>query len=183
MFRYLGGVIFGLVLLAVSCQMGFADEQLDQLFDKLQVAEDTNEAKTIETQIWEIWNESAQDNINTLMGHGVMAMKFQQYHVALKIFSIVVDAEPDFAEGWNKRAIVHFLMSNYEASIQDIQRTLKLEPRHFGAISGLGLIRASQGNYPEALEAFEAVLKIHPYLEGVRENVDSLKHTILTQSI
>jgi tetratricopeptide (TPR) repeat protein len=90
-------------------------------------------------------------------------------------FSEVIKLEPDLAEAWNKRATVYYLMGEYEASVRDIERTLALESRHFGALSGLGFIYLSHGEDRAAIEAFEAALEINPYLPGARTRVEELR--------
>jgi tetratricopeptide (TPR) repeat protein len=93
----------------------------------------------------------------------------------IAIFDRVVTTLPDFAEGWNKRATVHYLNEDYTASVIDIERTLVLEPRHFGAISGMGLIFMARGDEAGALRAFEEVLKIHPHARGAKARVEELR--------
>ena len=96
-------------------------------------------------------------------------------------FNKIVKLVPEFAEGWNKRATVHYYLQNYEASLADIERTLALEPRHFGAISGLGLVYIAQEKYMEALQAYEDVLKVHPTLEGAKINSIRLREILEKQ--
>jgi tetratricopeptide (TPR) repeat protein len=93
---------------------------------------------------------------------------------ALQAFNAAVTAKPDFAEAWNKRATLYYLLRRYAESIADIEQTLELEPRHFGALSGLALIREAQNRPFEALEALERVSQIHPQLPNLRERVDRL---------
>ena len=90
---------------------------------------------------------------------------------ALMIFNELVEEVPDFAEGWNKRATLYYLFGDYAASARDIEKTLELEPRHFGALSGLGLVHMAQNQYAKAKSAFEAALLIHPHSSGVRQNI------------
>ena len=88
---------------------------------------------------------------------------------------------PDYAEGWNKRATVHYLKGDYSASVIDIERTLALEPRHFGAISGMGLIFMARGDEAGALKAFKEVLKIHPHARGAQFHVEELRKKLMSQ--
>lgn len=143
-----------------------SDERLDELFDRLRTTENPLEAQIIEVQIWRIWIDSERDDMNALMEKGTRAMAQGRLEDAIAIFGRVVTTLPDFAEGWNKRATAHYLNQNYTASVIDIERTLALEPRHFGAISGMGLIFLARRDEAGALRAFEEVLKIHPQRQG-----------------
>ena len=102
-------------------------------------------------------------------------MNARRFRDAVERFSELIDAEPSFAEAWNKRATVYYLMDRYEDSVRDIERTLALEPRHFGAISGMGLIFLERADEVGALDAFEKVLEIHPYARGARFYVEQLR--------
>ena len=102
---------------------------------------------------------------------------------ALKIFDAIVRKAPGFAEGWNKRATVHYMMGNYEASLADIDRTLELEPHHFGALAGLGLVNIELERDEAALDAFERVLKVTPQSQGARHNIEIVKQRIKDKSI
>ncbi len=151
------------------------DERLDALFDRLKTTDSEIEAAELTYQIWIIWRQSENDIVNTLMSKGIEEISRRNYEVALATFSEVIKLELDLAEAWKKRATVYYLMGEYEASVRDIERTLALEPRHFGAISGLGFIYLSLGNDRAALEAFESALEINPYLPGARTRADDLR--------
>jgi tetratricopeptide (TPR) repeat protein len=105
-------------------------------------------------------------------------MTTQRFDDAITIFSQITESAPRFAEGWNKRATAYYLNDDLVASVEDIRRTLALEPRHFGAISGMGLIFLSRGDEAGALDAFEAVLAIHPHAHGTRERVEELRQLL-----
>lgn len=152
-----------------------SDERLDELFDRLRTTENPLEAQIIEVQIWRIWIDSERDDMNALMEKGTRAMAQGRLEDAIAIFGRVVTTLPDFAEGWNKRATAHYLNQNYTASVIDIERTLALEPRHFGAISGMGLIFLARRDEAGALCAFEKVLKIHPHARGAKARVEELR--------
>ena len=104
-----------------------------------------------------------------------MAMGDQRWEDAIAIFGQITERAPGFAEGWNKRATAYYLNEDYVASVEDIRRTLALEPRHFGAISGMGLIFLSRGDQAGALAAFEAVVAIHPNSPGARARIEELR--------
>jgi tetratricopeptide (TPR) repeat protein len=153
------------------------DARLDDLFEQLQSAS-AGEAQRVERSIWEIWSRSDSRLVNDLMHEGVQALAERRLGRALERFDQVVRYRPDFAEGWNKRATVHYLMRNYEASVRDIQQTLELEPRHFGALSGLGLIYDSINQPEAAIRSFEAALEINPHLDGLRRRVEELQDAL-----
>jgi len=152
--------------------------RLPQLFDALKVAPSPEDAELIEGKIWAIWLEAHDSAIDTLMEEGSEAMAAQQFGTALAKFNAIIAQRPDFAEGWNKRATVWWLMNEFGKSIADIERTLALEPRHFGALSGLGLIDARNDRPEQALRSFEAALAIHPFLPGARASITALRRRL-----
>ncbi len=154
------------------------DPRLDALFGKLKSTNDVTEAQVIEQAIWRAWLVSGDDKVDAIMAHGVRAMAFRDHAAALGAFDKIVRLAPGFAEGWNKRATVHYLLGDYKASAADIERTLALEPRHFGALSGLGLVRLAQGDEAKALEAFEAALEVHPHLPGADSHIKELRQRV-----
>ncbi len=167
-------VIIG-VLLSTDILASQSDPRLDALFSRLQTTLSVPEARKIESTIWKIWIESEQDEVNRLMQAGTSAIDQLDYGKALEVFNQMVAITPDFAEGWNKRATVHYLRKDFPSSILDIQRTLNLEPRHFGALSGLGLVYMALERYDSALIAFKDAMKIHPHLRGAQANIDAIR--------
>jgi tetratricopeptide (TPR) repeat protein len=175
-----------LVFVAVLCCPANADQKdprLDKLFQQLKTAANTEASQPIEEQIWEIWMQSGDQNIDALMAIGVASMNDGDYAQALRAFGRVVDLAPGFAEGWNKRATVLYLMGHYEDSIKDIVKTLALEPRHFGALSGLGLCNAQLEKQKEALDAFERALAINPNMPGIKLDAEEMKKQLGNKSI
>ncbi len=154
------------------------DARLGPLFARLQTTSSAPEAQAIEQRIWAIWSQSDDAQANVLMREGVVAMAEGQYGVALERFNRLVEQAPKFAEGWNKRATLYYLMGNYEASVLDIRRTLELEPRHFGALSGLGLIYDAIDDPSAALRSFEAAVAIDPHLETTKERIKALRRQL-----
>ena len=173
-------VLFGVFLLLVASPAAAAqdDARLDGLFARLQSTSDPAEADEVAAQIWNIWTRHGTEEVDLIMAHGIVAMNTGDLRRALQAFDVVVNLAPEFAEGWNKRATVFFYLRNYEASIGDIQRTLALEPRHFGALSGLGLVTEAIGDDAAALRAFESALEIHPHMRHARQRVKELRAKI-----
>ena len=151
------------------------DPRLPALFDQLKAAETVETAQPVEQRIWSIWAQSESDDVNLLMGLGVNAMARADYRTALELFDKMVQVAPNFAEAWNKRATVYYLMGEYEQSRADVAKTLELEPRHFGALSGLGLIYLAEGQNAKALDAFRRALAVNPTMPGPQHWVEELK--------
>ncbi len=166
-----------LLMISVSASVvaDQTDERLETLFGLLHEIENSGAGEQITRQIWIIWREVDNENANALMDKGIRDMRVQRYDQALIAFNKVVEIAPAYAEGWNKRATLLFLMDDYVGSVADIKRTLALEPRHFGAWSGLGLIYTRQDNDAAALRAFEQALEVNPHLPGARHNVENIK--------
>jgi len=154
------------------------DKTLDTLFEDLKITEDKAEIKKIITKIWEIWTACGQPEIDELMDKGAWAMANGNVNVAINIYSNVIQKRPDFAEGWNKRATAFYNAGDFEASINDIEQTLKLEKRHFGALSGLASIYKAMGDMQGTLKTLEALLDIYPFYPKLWERVSDL-HNLL----
>ena len=164
------------VAAAAPAEADQQDPRLDALFASLKAATaPSEETEAAERQIWDIWSQHGDEAVADLLSNGTLAMHLREFEEAVEAFSLVVDKAPDFAEGWNKRATVFYLMGRYQDSAADVARTLELEPRHFGALSGLGLINAALGNNEAALKAFRAALEINPHMPGARANAEVLE--------
>lgn len=151
------------------------DGRLDPLFERLQETSDPVDAASIQQQIWQIWIESDDAASNQLMRRGMAAMASGDPDSALDAFDELVTLAPDFAEAWNKRATVYYLMGRLDESVTDIQQTLELEPRHFGALSGLALIYDAVDKPEAALRSLEAALEINPHLHSSQQRIRSLR--------
>lgn len=157
---------------------GFGDQNdpaLDGLFARLQAAESDREAGPIEARIWQIWTHLGDSKIDRTMAVGIAAMNAGAYEVSLGAFDKIVAVAPEFAEGWNKRATVYYLMGDFEASVRDIRQTLSREPRHFGALSGMGLIFDAVGDPAAAIRVLERALALYPHMPGMSERLRDLK--------
>jgi len=169
------------VLLAIPVLLAAAplaadqtDPRLDGLFAELRTTESAIAAANAEREIWAIWLEVDAGTSARALARGVQAMRLARLDTAEAAFSRAIRATPDFAEAWNKRATVRFLQGDDVGSIRDIRRTLALEPRHFGALAGLGQIFERRAEPARALASYEAALQLNPHLEGVRARVRAL---------
>lgn len=177
-------IIFTVVTWASgSAQADQKDPRLDGLFAQLRTVTGTLQARTIVQQIWQIWTTSDKPEVNRLMSEGTDAMAAQDYKTALADFTRMIGIAPDFAEGWNKRATVLWLLDDFEGSMADIDKTLALEPRHFGALWGLGTIQAAQEHDEEAIATFERALAVNPHMDGVSDQIETLKKRVKEKQI
>ena len=151
---------------------------LDFLFGALKAAPDEASAKHVEARIWALWMQTPSDTTALLMTRAKVAMDAQQMDVALKLLDAVVKLRPDYVEGWNRRATLYYLQNDYVHSLQDIEQVLVREPRHFGALAGLGMIMQDLGDEKRALDAFRKALAINPHLEKVPELVKTLSEKV-----
>jgi tetratricopeptide (TPR) repeat protein len=172
------GLIAGLSGLPGTALSDQTDPRLAPLFERLRDASESATASSIESQIWEIWLEPSDPALQPLMREGTEAMTRGDYRAALATFNEMVELAPRFAEGWNKRATIHYFLGNYQESLADIEATLELEPHHFGALSGRGLVYVELGDFERALSAFEEALKVSPQSAGPRANAEALREIL-----
>ena len=151
---------------------------LDFLFGALKAAPDEASAKHVEARIWAIWMQTPSDTAALLMMRAKAAMDAQQIDVALKLLDSIVKLRPDWTEAWNRRATLYYLKNDYARSLADIQQVLAREPRHFGALAGLGMIMQDLGDGKRALEAFRKALAVNPHLEKVPDLVKTLSEKV-----
>lgn len=151
-----------------------ASVRLDRLFSELAQSETPEDAKVVEDLIWGVWNQSGSVSVDLLMDRALEALAAGNYENSLTFLDEIVDLAPGYSEGWNKRATVHFLRDDYASALNDLEATLALEPRHFGAIAGLALVLEDLGDKEGALDAYRRVLAIYPYLEGAGESESRL---------
>ena len=147
---------------------------LDQLFLELKRERNEKSAGRIAKKIWAEWFKSGSASIDLMMTWSQDAVKARKFHVALDFLDQIVTLQPDYAEGWNRRATLHFMMNNYSKSVADIKRTLALEPRHFGALSGWGMILKNTGQKKQALKVFSQALEIYPMMRNAQAEVVEL---------
>ncbi len=126
---------------------------------------------------------SEKEDLNALMKQGTFALGARDFELALESFNALIALAPDLAEAWNKRATLFFLMEDYKASVADVKKTLALEPRHFGAIVGMGLIYDVLGDQAAALEAFRRGLKVNPHMPNIRKKSEQLARELKERNI
>ena len=155
------------------------DPKLDDLFSALQASASQGQAAKLEHEIWTRWSSHPTDQrANKEMSAASDLMNTGKLNAAETIFSRVINRQPNFAEAWNKRATVRFFLGNNKGSTADILQVIKLEPRHFGALSGLGMIYVQTGNMQGALQAYSAAQKMNPYLPKIDMIIDNLGQTL-----
>ncbi len=163
-------VIFKIFIVSISLlfasKIALADQndpRLNNLFKKLNETENQDEIRDLISDIWNIWYEVDDPKVIEYFEKGIQAMNLRNYPLAIRFFNNLIEEDPNFAEGWNKRATVHFMMGNFDQSMQDIIKTLELEPRHFGALDGMGLIFIHQGQFQQAIDVYDKMLEIFPF--------------------
>jgi tetratricopeptide (TPR) repeat protein len=168
--------LLGLMLGAnVMAQNAGSGSVLDTLFTKLQTATDPVAIQSLEAAIWEQWTMVPDPKQREMMLRGMAEMQQQQFKASVETYTGLIEIAPELSEAWNKRATVHWLMGNFKASLADICETVKREPRHFGAYSGLGMIRAEMGENARAVAAFELARKWNPHIAGIDAEIERLK--------
>jgi tetratricopeptide (TPR) repeat protein len=153
-------------------------QNLDFLFGALKVAPDDATAKAIEERIWALWVVSRSDTTNLLMTRVKTALEQQDTDLALKLLDAIVKIKPDYIEAWNRRATIYYMKKDYGHSLADIREVLKREPRHFGALAGLGLIMQDIGDDKQALEIYRRALAVYPRLQKIPDVVKTLQEKV-----
>ena len=177
-------IVFIFIFLGLS--EVFADErkkQLDKLFNELKI---NNQALTfeVEQKIWEIWSTHPKKNELTIMlSEGSTLVKDDKLNEAINIFTKVIELDPSWAEAWNKRATVLYLLGEFQKSQNDIDKVLELEERHFGALAGQGLVNIQLKNYDKAIMSYEKAQKIYPTMKSPKIMIKEIKELIKQQSI
>ena len=161
-----------------SFQRGDKGLNLDKLFEALKIAPDNESAKYVENRIWSMWLATDSDTTTLLMSRVKTAVDAKDLDLGIKLLSAVIEIKPDYVEAWNRRATLYYMKKDYDHSIGDIEQVLKREPRHFGALSGLGMIFQELGDDKSALEAFRRALAVHPHLERIPELVKQLTEKV-----
>src|SRR5882762_2194837 len=157
---------------------GDRSKNLEFLFEALKAAPDADSAKLVEGRIWALWLASGSDTTDLLMSRVKTAQDGKDTKLAIQLLDAVVDMRPDYVEAWNRRATLHFANKDYGKSVADIRQVLAREPRHFGALTGLGVIMQELGEEKLALEAFRRALAVNPHLQKVPDFVKTLTEKV-----
>jgi len=152
-----------------------SDDVLDGLLGQLHQAEDEIAAKVLEQAVWAAWMRSGSPTVDLLVQQAEKAMAEKQHAIAISILSTAIELEPDFPEAWNRRATAYYLDRQYKLSLADAERVIELEPRHFAALAGIGMLQQELGDERAALDAFRRALAIHPFLPVARRAVKELE--------
>jgi tetratricopeptide (TPR) repeat protein len=159
-------------------QGGDRTRNLDFLFGALKAAPDAESAKQVENRIWALWLASGSDTANLLMSRVKTAVEAKDLDLAIELLNAVVKIKPDYVEAWNRRATIHYMRKEFGESLQDIRQVLQREPRHFGAMSGLGMILQEFGDEKRALDVFRRALEIHPHMPKIPDLVKGLTEKV-----
>lgn len=191
--RFAFALILGLFVFPLPLAVHAAEEDdgaserpaatLDSLFDDLRSQSNRGAARRVVRQIWEKWNDSGSATIDLLMGWANEAMRADKNAVAEDLLTQVIVLQPDYAEGWNRRATLFFSKGDLGRSLGDIERVLQLEPRHFGALSGLAAILQKTGEDRKALEVWKRVLAIYPANDQAQKAVIELEEEFAGRAI
>lgn len=147
---------------------------LEFLFGALKAAPDADSAKLVENRILALWLASGSDTTDLLMTRVKAAVDASDLDLAVRLLDAVVEIKPDYAEGWNRRATIYFMKKDFNRAIVDIRQALGREPRHFGALAGLGMMLHEVGDDKRALEIFRRALEVHPHLPRIPDLVKQL---------
>ena len=175
-----------IISIFININFLYADDrnlELNRLFDELKIKDQSSSFK-IEQKIWKLWSTHPNnDELTSMLSVGSDFLNNNQYSKAVEIFTKVIELDPSWAEAWNKRATVLYMMGEFEKSQNDIDKVLKLEKRHFGALAGQGLVNIKLENYEKALMSYEEAMKIYPTMNSPKIMIKEIKELIKNQSI
>ena len=180
--KLLGILVLGLLFFS-SANSEERELELNKLFNQLKNNSNASMAFEVEMKIWNIWStHPSQENLTQLLTNGSNLMTQHKLNKAYETFSKVISLDPNWAEGWNKRATVLYMLGRYQESQEDIDEVLRLEKRHFGALSGQGLVQTELKNYEKAINSYIEVQKIYPAMQAPKVMIPRLKELIKGQS-
>ena len=178
----LGILVLGLLFFS-NANSEERELELNKLFNQLKNNSDASMAFEVEMKIWNIWStHPSQENLTQLLSNGSNLITQHKLNKSYETFSKVISLDPNWAEGWNKRATVLYMLGRYEESQEDINEVLKLEKRHFGALSGQGLVQIELKNYERAINSYKEVQKIYPSMQSPKIMIPQLKELIKSES-
>jgi tetratricopeptide (TPR) repeat protein len=177
------GLVAALIMLASGVNADQNNERLNVLFEELGSSPGIRLSAAIEEQIWTIWSQGPTEDSTRQLRRGVRAMQRGELESALSLFDGLINEQPEFAEAWNKRATLHYIRGDITQSMADIEQTLTLEPRHFGALAGLGSIFTRLQQPSAAIRAFEQVLNIYPQSRSSQQNLERLQEELEGRAI
>ena len=162
--------------------------ELNKLFTQLKNTKNLSSAQIVENKIWEIWESHPSSNrkgfrLTELLDQGSLLINRREFDKAYKIFTQIIATDPNWSEAWNKRALVLYLMKQYQSSLDDIKITLNLEPRHFGALSGRALNYIELNQYEKAIKSYKDAQKIYPVIDGAKKMIPQLEELIKDQAV
>ena len=185
--KLLGILVLGLLFFSkVNAEDG--KSELDKLFFQLKNSENLSSAQIVEDKIWKIWSIHPSNNrrgyrLTELLDQGSLLIDRRELHKAYEIFSQIIVTDPNWSEAWTKRALVLYLMNRHQSSLDDIKKTLILEPRHFGALSGQALNYMELKEYEKAIKSFKEAQNIYPIIDAAKKMIPQLQELINDQSI
>ena len=177
-----------ILIIFIFSNLSYANEnykiQIDKLFDQLKTSNNYENSKKIESKIWKLWTtHPSEESLTALLADGSFYMSQNKLETAYETFTKTIELDSNWAEAWNKRATVLYLMGKYELSLADIDKVLKLEKRHFGALSGQGLVQTALKNYQKAIDSYIEAHKIHPNMKSPLIMIEKLQTQIKKESI
>ncbi|MGC6517442.1 MAG: tetratricopeptide repeat protein [Candidatus Puniceispirillaceae bacterium] len=180
--RYRSFMMIACLSLTLGISAPMADSRdivLDGLFTSLQETNDAGDAMRLVSEIWSRWaTHPTDDSLTNRLGRGIEMMNQGDFVHAEAIFTDIITEDPNFAEAWNRRATLYYIQGELSKSRADIANTLALEPRHFGALSGLGMIEYALGNYEGALRAYEQAVEVNPHMARADQMIKDLSEKL-----
>jgi tetratricopeptide (TPR) repeat protein len=158
-------------------------KMLGELYDRLGKAQDAQAAEPISESIEQLWRLSGSDTVDLLRSHAETFIKETDLDLAMQVLDAVVELAPEDAEGWHQRALLNFTRKDYQHALADLRRALAIDPNHYKALNGLGVVLEAMGDKKGALEAYRKALRVNPFLDSAHQSVDELSRAVEGQDI
>ena len=178
---YKNKIIFFFIIFLLFSNLIYADQKdsrLDDLFDELFLSSNNVQSNIILSDIWSIWHMADNEETQLTFDKAIQFMDRGDFENSIKLFTKAIDQSPDFAEAWNKRATVYYMIGDFDSSMTDINETLKLEPRHFGAMDGMSLIFININEFKKAIHVYDQMLNIFPKNHSIIKKRDYILNKI-----